>query len=103
MVIKQYNIELSDEAEADLDDSYNYYNEISFSVADTFIKQIGLSFDFIKQNPEVSPVILRSLRKFVVVRFPFVIYYRLIEETIQVVAIFHTSRNPKIWNERLNK
>ena len=101
MKTKPFSIELSDEAEVDFDKSYEFYYEDSSKVADTFFKRINLGFENIKQNPNTFPIAYKDVRKFVVKKFPFVIYYRIINTVIQVIAIFHTSRNPEIWNERI--
>lgn len=101
MKTKPFSIELSDEAEVDFDKSYEFYYEDSLKVADTFFKRINLGFENIKQNPESYPVAHKDVRKYVEKKFPFVIYYRIIDTVIQVIAIFHTSRNPEIWNERI--
>jgi plasmid stabilization system protein ParE len=101
MKTKQFNIELLDEAEIDFDKSYEYYSEESPKVADIFFKQINLGFENIKQNPKSFPIAHKDVRKHVIKKFPFVIYYRIIHTVIQVIAIFHTSRNPEIWNERI--
>ena len=36
-------------------------------------------------------------------KFPYLVHYRINEQTqtVKVEALFHTSRNPKIWNERI--
>lgn len=101
MKIKLFSLELSDDAEVDFDKSYKFYYQDSPQVADAFFKQINLGFEDIKQNPESFPVAYKDIRKFVIKKFPFVIYYRKVDTQIQVIAIFHTSRNPEIWNDRI--
>ena len=101
MKTKPFSIELSDEAEVDFDKSYEFYNEDSSKVADTFFKRIDSELENIKQNPDSFPIAYKDVKKYVVKKFPFVIYYRIVETVIQVIAIFHTSRNPEIWNERI--
>lgn len=100
MKAKKYSIELSEEAEADLEKSYAYYLEESPKLADTFFKSINSIFNDIKRNPLIFPVAYEDIRKYVVKKFPFVIYYQIDKSKIKVIAIFHTSRNPEIWNER---
>lgn len=99
MKTKPYRIKLSNEAEVDFDKSYEFYYEESPKVADAYFKSINLAFDYIKQNPTSFPMVHKDIRKYVVQKFPFVIYYRLLESTVQVIAIFHTSRRPEIWND----
>ena len=97
---KRFSIEVSEEAETDFEESYKYYFEVSPEVADAFFKIINLSLEDIKRNPLIFPVAHEIIRKYVVKKFPFVIYYQIDNSKIKVIAIFHTSRNPEIWNER---
>ena len=101
MKVKKFSIEISDEAEIDFDKSYEYYFEDSPKVADAFFRRINVSFEDIKQNPFTFPVAYKNVRKYVMKKFPFVIYYQIVNSIIKVIAIFHTSRNPEIWNERI--
>ena len=96
-----FSIELSDDAEIDLKSSFEYYFYEDSQVADSFFKQINISFEEIKQDPEMFPIVYGSIRKYVLKKFPFVIYYRIDNVIVQIIAIFHTSRNPQIWNERI--
>jgi toxin ParE1/3/4 len=98
---KSYNIDISDEAENDFDNSYEYYYNDSPKVADAFFQRINSSLETIKKTPFSFPEIYKSLRRFTVKKFPFVIYYQVVDYTIKVISIFHTSRNPKIWTERI--
>jgi len=100
---KAFKIELSDEAESDFDNSYEYYFDESPKVADTFFQRINISLENIKKSPNSFPLVHKTLRKYTVSKFPFVIYYQIEDVSIKVIAIFHTSRNPKIWNERLEE
>ncbi len=99
---KQYKIELSNEAESDFDNSYIYYSVESENVADNFYKIINKGFQDIINNPEGFQKVFKNVRRYVIKRFPFVIYYRVMESTIQIIAIFHTSRNPEIWKQRMD-
>ncbi len=100
MTIKSFSIELSNEAENDLDKSYEFYFKDSPKVADKFFRQINLSLERIRKNPQSFPIAHKEIRKLVLKKFPFVIYYRIFDTVIQIIAIFHTSRNPEIWSER---
>lgn len=95
-----FSLQISDDAEVDLDKSYEYYKEENQKLADIFFNQIKLSLEKIKQNPHSFPIEYKDVRKFVVKKFPFVIYFQSHESIVKIIAIFHTSRNPEIWNER---
>jgi toxin ParE1/3/4 len=99
---KSYNIEISDEAENDFNNSYEYYYDDNPNAADAFFQRINFSLETIKKTPLSFPEIYKRLRRFTVKKFPFVIYYQVDDYTIKVISIFHTSRNPKIWTERVD-
>jgi plasmid stabilization system protein ParE len=94
---KHFNIELSDNAERDFENSYNYYEKISYKIANDFFLQIDKSLEGIKMMPLSFPIIFKKTRKFVVKKFPFIIYFQIAGRTVQILAIFHTSRNPVDW------
>lgn len=101
MKTKQFSVEISDDAEIDFDKSYKYYSADSLEIADTFFKQINFSLENIQQTPYSFSKIHKNIRKYIVKKFPFVIYFQVIDTLIKVIAIFHTSRNPEIWNDRI--
>ncbi len=100
---KQYKIELSEKAELDFDNSYLYYAEESEKVAENFYQHINSAFENIAKNPYAFQIVLGAIRRYILKRFPFIVYYRIIEQTIQIIAIFHVSRNPEIWKQRTMK
>ncbi len=42
-----------------------------------------------------------DVRKAVVRRFPYVVLYREDAAEVVVIAVFHTSRDPSIWQARV--
>ena len=54
----------------------------------------------ISDNPCLYPMVHRDIRRVLIRRFPFGIYYRTGEEAIVVIAIMHGSRHPKRWQKR---
>lgn len=68
---KPYSIEISEEAEDDFDNSYEYYYDDSPNVADAFFQLINDSLEIIKKSPLTFQKIHKSLRKFTVKKIPF--------------------------------
>lgn len=101
MMGKLNNIEISDEAERDFDNSY--YFEESPIIANAFYQQINISFESVKKTPYSFPEVYKNVGKFTVKKFPFLIYFQVEEYVVKVIAIFHSSRNPEIWKERDEK
>ena len=57
-------------------------------------------FDRIAANPQLHAAVLEDVRKAVVRKFPYCVYYRANAARVEVIAIFHTSRDPSIWQSR---
>lgn len=47
------------------------------------------------------PVAVDDFRRALVRRFPFEIFYELIEHSIVIYSVFHSSQDPEKWRVRL--
>ena len=43
----------------------------------------------------------RDYRRGLVRRFPYAVFYEYVEDTVTVYGIFHPSRHPEKWRQRL--
>ncbi len=50
--------------------------------------------------PESFPVVYRQTRRVNLPRFPYGLYYRIVDDQIIVVACMHGRRNPRRWQSR---
>lgn len=55
----------------------------------------------IVRNPKLYPIVYRTLRRVVVRRFPFAVFYEVTADEIQVMAVFHSRRDPEMWKSRV--
>lgn len=81
-----------------------YYAEISPSIASAFVAQIEKGINQILLYPQAWQSIEEDVRRYLVKRFPFGIYYT-IENTDSIViqAVIHLSRKPGYWKARIIK
>lgn len=54
----------------------------------------------IATTPEAFPEIHDDIREAAVSGYPYAVYYRIDPNQITVLAVFHTSRDPSIWQGR---
>ena len=90
------------EAEQDITEAYNWYQERELGLGEEFLWCIGASIQTIKRNPEIYVFAHEKYRRVLVRRFPYAIFYEYFEDTITVYAVFHCSQNAKKWRNRLN-
>lgn len=50
--------------------------------------------------PESYAVVYRDIRRAVMQRFPYAVYYRVVSSRVIITAIFHGRRDPKSWQVR---
>jgi toxin ParE1/3/4 len=89
------------EAEAEFDEAFDYYEARRPGFGVQFASRVQDVFDRIGENPELHPVILADVRKAVVDRFPYCVFYRVEAASVQILAVFHTARDPSIWHGRI--
>jgi len=47
------------------------------------------------------PVVHEGYRRSLTRRFPYAVFYETSDETVTIYAVFHTSRGPDRWRQRL--
>jgi len=57
--------------------------------------------ELIAEHPEAFPVVGGLVRRGLVSRFPYALYYQpLDDQTVEVIACLHTHRRPGAWRRR---
>ena len=93
-------IRLRPEAERDLLDAANWYEEQQNSLGQQFLDKALAGFSAIAEKPFLYPIVHRNIRRSLMHRFPFGIYYKIEGEVVIVFAIIHGSRDPQNWKMR---
>lgn len=88
-------------AEAEFDEAFDWYERQRAGLGPEFLAEVQRVFDRIAANPVLHGVALADVRKAAVRRFPYCVYYRPHTDRVEVVAVFHTSRNPCVWQDRI--
>lgn len=95
-----YELTVKPGAEDDALEATLWYNEQKAGLGDEFLQTLEAEFDRIQRGPFIYSVRYRKTRIAFIERFPFGIHFSVEKERINVLAILHTSGNPKIWDER---
>lgn len=93
---------LTEKAEKDLDDAYQWYEEQEPGLGKEFIRSVDTKIANITRHPLNHPVVQNEIvRRALVNRFPFSIYFENEEELITIFAILHQRRSPDYWKSRI--
>lgn len=84
------------EAEADVLEAFRWYNEQLPGLGQEFLEELDRVIGSIHQNPRVHGKVHRDLRRALMRRFPYGVFYSVSPDRIVVVAILHAARDPRI-------
>jgi len=91
------------EAEEELIEAAKYYESQASGLGIDFLNMVERTVDYIKEAPERWPYIEgknKKVRKHLVRKFPFGVFYSNELDEIVVHAIAHLHRKPGYWKKR---
>lgn len=94
------SILLRPEAEQDLSDARDWYERQRVGLGGQFLLQASAALEQIADRPGMDDVVWNDLRSRRLRRFPYLVYYRVLSDGIEVVAVLHGSRDPAAWQDR---
>jgi plasmid stabilization system protein ParE len=92
---------LRDEAQQEFDNAFDWYESERAGLGVEFVAEVQKVFDRIAADPLIHQSVVSDIRKGVVRRFPYCVFYRPHADRIEVIAVFHSSRNPSVWQGRV--
>ena len=88
------------EVESDVRESFVWYETQRAGLGWEFTLCIEQAIERIRNNPDLFPSVTRRVRRAPVRRFPYGIFFSTTREIIIVIAVMHSSRDPKSWKSR---
>ncbi len=95
-----YTLSIRKEAEADIAEAYQYYESCLANLGSDFLLCIEESLARILKNPKQYKRVYKQVRRALVRKFPYGIYYFQDQEIISVIAVLHARKNPLHWQSR---
>lgn len=85
------------DAELDLESAFRWYEDQRSGLGSEFLGAVDSAVALIVSNPEACPVVRVRVRRAVLRRFPYLLFYVIEPEEIVVLACMHASRDPERW------
>lgn len=93
--------EIHREARAEVDAAATYYNELQPGLGTEFLRELQDTFNNALERPKSGHLFSRTKHRFMLVnRFPYVVYYLELEDSVWIAAISHGARRPGYWKKR---
>jgi plasmid stabilization system protein ParE len=96
-------IVLRPEAGADLEDAQSWYEAQRPGLGDEFLAEVDALFRRIEARPLQFPKHFGELRRGLLRRFPFSVYFLKERRRIVVIGVLHQRADPLRWQQRLHR
>ena len=92
---------IAPQAEQDIDEAYDWYEERRPGLGEEFLGCVDACIQQICRTPELHAKAYKDYRRALARRFPYAVFYEYADDTVTVYCIFHTSRDPEKWRQRI--
>jgi len=94
-----YKLITTAKAYKDFDKATGYYFDIQKSLAKKFNSDFKTVSKYISKNPKKIQVRYNNVRVVFLKKFPYAIHYTFENNTIIILAIFHTAMDDEQWTQ----
>src|SRR3712207_1896914 len=95
-----YAIVVRPEAAREVQEAFDWYEERSEGLGLEFLRAAEACLAGAQRSPLAFPKVHKEVRRVLMRKFPYALFYLLEEESIVVVACFHAKRDPIDWLRR---
>jgi plasmid stabilization system protein ParE len=92
-----YPLAFTERAAVDIINAFEWYEARRSGLGVEFHDALNRTFELIEHMPTAGPEVHHGLRRLLLKRFPFAIYYRIDEEIVEVRGCLHQRRDPGAW------
>ncbi len=90
------------DAEAELIEAAQFYERKAPGLGAQFLDSVDAGVLVLQQDPQRWRILETDVRRYLISRFPYAIYYRALPDEIRILAFKHHSRHPEYWRYRLS-
>lgn len=91
--------ELNERAARDLETTAEQYNGQREGLGREFIDSVVRAIHVACNRPSSCPEIERGVRGIRCTRFPYRVHFEVLPDRVDILAIYHTSRDPDRWDD----
>lgn len=88
-------------AEADIRDAVDWYAGQRPGLDAEFLEALTYCFEVLRSHPLAYEAVHGPIRRGLLRRFPYGVFYVVESDRVVVLAVYHASREPEGWQQRL--
>jgi plasmid stabilization system protein ParE len=87
-------------AEADVEEALQWYETQRPGLGAAFRRALDVAVAAVESRPDSYAVLHRNIRRVLLPKFPYGLYYCVMDECILVLGCIHAKRHPRVWRTR---
>ena len=95
-----YLVRIRPEAERDVRDAVSWHEEQRAGLGRELVLELDAVYERLAENPRLYADIHRGIRRAIVRRFPYGVFYLVTGTEVRVIAVVDMARNPSLWQDR---
>jgi toxin ParE1/3/4 len=96
-----FRLLLRPEARTDIREALLWYEDQGSGLGDRLDAELAGLFERIIRSPLQFPEVEQDVRRGLLRKFPYAIYFLLEGDAVFVLAVLHQQRHPDIWKRRI--
>ncbi|MBW3596617.1 MAG: type II toxin-antitoxin system RelE/ParE family toxin [Planctomycetes bacterium] len=88
-------------ADADIQASYEHLEQIRVGLGDRFVGRVREALERIEATPKMYGVVWQDVRAVRLKKFQHVVYYVVLDDRVEILAVLHGARDASLWQSRL--
>lgn len=95
-----YRLTVSARAVREIGEAYEWYEEQVPGLGRDFVDTLEAMFEVIARSPRIYAETQRGVRRALLSRFPYGVFYAMKGDIVSILGVVHTSRDPRSWPRR---
>jgi plasmid stabilization system protein ParE len=95
-----FSVKFTQAARLELIEAQDWYEREAPGLGSRFREAIDFLARRMSANPLQFPIVFKDVRRALLRRFPYSLFFIVEPDTVRVIACFHASRDPIQWQRR---
>lgn len=80
---------------------YRWYEKEKEGLGEEFAECVYEAIAYLEKKPKIHAKVYKDVRKAVVSRFPYCVYYTIEANRVYIISVFHSIQDPAKWQSRV--
>jgi plasmid stabilization system protein ParE len=89
-----FDVQVRRAAELDIAEAQVWYERQRSGLGADFYSEISRIFTILRETPLIYPIMYHDVRRALVHRFPYLLWYRVVDTNVTVLACTHARQSP---------